>query len=280
VSYNPEIFFANQVINNACATQAILSILLNCPELDLGEELANFKGFTKDFPPELKGLAISNSERIREAHNEFARNELIEVGGKKAAGKDDDVYHFISYLHFDNNLWELDGLKPGPICLGECTKDEWVDKARPVIQKRIEKYAKSEIRFNLLAIVGNIKQKLTEEVEVLTKKLEATQARLAQLQQGSSVDGMEVDDLPSTVEAAQETIQHIENQIKQAQQTISVEEEKFRGWKAENIRRKHNYIPFIVTFLQILAEKGELMPLVEKAKLQQRERAGNKSQKQ
>ena len=42
-----------KVINNACATQAIISILMNVDhaDLNLGENLTNFKEFSKQFDP-------------------------------------------------------------------------------------------------------------------------------------------------------------------------------------------------------------------------------------
>ena len=52
------IFFANQTIQNACATQAILSVLLNKNQqtvggIDIGGSLADFREFTQAFPPEV-----------------------------------------------------------------------------------------------------------------------------------------------------------------------------------------------------------------------------------
>ena len=55
---NTGLFFAKQMTQNACATQAILSVLFNSPGINLGPALQEFKEFTSEFDPETKGEVI------------------------------------------------------------------------------------------------------------------------------------------------------------------------------------------------------------------------------
>ena len=132
--------------------------------------MKTFKGFTADLSAKDKGLTIGQSENIRVQHNSFARQDpfTIEEDPLSKSGDDDDTFHFVSYVPYKGQLYELDGLQPGPISFGEVTEDNWLTKAKEEIQKRIEKYSTSEIRFNLLAVIDDKKAKAEKEITALT----------------------------------------------------------------------------------------------------------------
>jgi len=93
--------------------------------------LTNLKQFSAALPSQEKGMAIGNSNKIRTAHNSFTRQDPFMIDEEtKAAKEDDDVFHFISFVPFKGQLYELDGLQAGPISFGECTPENWLAKAR------------------------------------------------------------------------------------------------------------------------------------------------------
>lgn len=65
----------------------------------------------------MRGLSLSNMHEIRQVHNSFSRQNMFEFDNSMAK-KDDDVFHFVAYLPIDGRLYELDGLKEGPVDLG------------------------------------------------------------------------------------------------------------------------------------------------------------------
>lgn len=154
------LFFAAQTIQNACGTQALLSVLLNINAgggVEIGKPLTEFKDFTQGFPAEFRGEALSNSELIRDVHNSFAKSSPFVDETQRVAGDDDDVYHFIAYTPINGVLYELDGLQPAPISHGACSFEQFPEKVIPVLQRRIGRYPAGEIRFNLLAMVRDLR---------------------------------------------------------------------------------------------------------------------------
>lgn len=221
----PGLFFAKQMVQNACATQAILSVLLNLDGdetgVALGETLSELRSFSAELPYDMRGVAIENSEQIRTAHNSFARPEPF-VSTEVAATKDDDVFHFVAYVPFAGRVYELDGLKAGPIDLGE-SSESWLAVARAAISQRIDAYSDSEIKFNLMAVVRDRRALIDE--------------RLA----------LDLDD----------------EEIAALQADRALEVAKRERWTAENVRRRHNYVPLIVDMLKVLAEQKKLQPIVD-----------------
>jgi ubiquitin carboxyl-terminal hydrolase L5 len=237
------LFFAHQVTTNACATQAILSVVFNAdlsPE-DMGSTLAEFKSFTAEFPPNLKGVAISSSEEIRNAHNAFSRQDAFLQEGSKyhiPTEEKDEAFHFVAYVPQNDVVYELDGLQPGPIVVGSYGESsDWLSTARAAIQERMEAGG-DHIKFNLMAVIQDKRVVLKERL------------------QGLASDSSEYSDLVAS---------------------LAAENAKREQWKIENQRRCHNYVPLCVQILKELARMGSLPQLVTEAKERQSAKLAKKS---
>ncbi|XP_013080579.2 ubiquitin carboxyl-terminal hydrolase calypso-like isoform X1 [Biomphalaria glabrata] len=188
-----QIFFAQQIIPNSCATHALLSVLLNCDnKVKLGKTLNLIKEFTNSMSPEDKGYAIANMPELARVHNSFARPENSKPLPEKQAGlssvraMDSETFHFVSYVPIHGHLFELDGLKPHPIDHGPWEKgEEWTEKFRRVITDRLGMATGGEpyhdIRFNLMTVVPDKRQLLEQKLTTLRTNRKIVLEALQQL---------------------------------------------------------------------------------------------------
>ncbi|CDO75937.1 hypothetical protein BN946_scf184873.g26 [Trametes cinnabarina] len=201
------IWFANQLSDDACASQAILNVLLNCRGIDVGPVLGEFAADTADMSPIMRGLAISNLPLIREAQNSLARHadirgarhsvasSTLEAAKSKAkatssppskrrktasssfrsrckttsARTDEklDAYHYIGYVPAHGRVWELNGLRTA----GPLDLGE-IDSDNPA-----SRAGWMDI-YNLLAIVDDPYFRLSDELELLKRERAALERRL------------------------------------------------------------------------------------------------------
>ena len=192
--------------------------------------MSDFKAFcAAGIDAESLGLAIGGHDTIRNAHTSFAKPDPFVMDPEdkqKLMGKKEDVYHFVAYIPFRGKVYELDGLQAGPILLGDAG-DDWWKIAKPAVQSRMARY--EDITSCLLSVCRSKIARLTEEMETLA---------------AAGGNDVRVGELARDIEA--------EMQVK-ARQT------------EENVRRRHNFTPFVITLMKGLARKGALQPMINTA---------------
>ncbi|PYH63915.1 ubiquitin C-terminal hydrolase 37 [Aspergillus vadensis CBS 113365] len=198
------LWFANQTASNACASVALLNIVNNITNIDLGENLQSFKDFTMPFTPALRGDAISNFEFVKRIHNSFARKmDMLssdyqlkaEATSKRsrpakykpADNKADAGFHFIAFVPALGKVWKFDGLERQPQALGSCASDEdWLSLVKPDIRARMEAYEEDQIEFSILSVARDPLPELVNQLAANVRSLEIIQERLTSIPESSA----------------------------------------------------------------------------------------------
>ncbi|SCU80947.1 LAMI_0B04258g1_1 [Lachancea mirantina] len=166
--YPDSLFFAQQTIQNACGTQAVLNALLslsaeNPQTIKLGNTLSTFLEFTSGFNDSaLKGETISNSEEIRSVHNSFTSPDPFVMDENRPtpdSRNTSELFHFVAFIPCGGAIYELDGLRSSPIVYSDCGKDNgnpeiFAANVANILQKRIAAdAAHGSAKFSVMAII-------------------------------------------------------------------------------------------------------------------------------
>lgn len=164
-----------QVAMNSCASVSLLNIIMNVPNVDIGESLAGLKRSTSsDLTPRKRGEVVRDCKFVRVIHNSFALksdllNEVIDFNqpvtpkkkpsdssmrsprkfkksktgrAKKRKTVDEDsaadgAFHFIAFVPINGKVWKLDGMDAQPMNLGPF-ENNWLDLACDEISSRMK----------------------------------------------------------------------------------------------------------------------------------------------
>jgi len=143
------LYFVKQKVSNACGTVALIHTVANNEDIELNDDgpLKNFLDKTKGGNPDDRATALEKDKGIAECHSEAAEE------GQTAPPKADEVVklHFISLVHKDGALYELDGRKENPIYRGPTKPETFVKDAAKVCKDYMDAMP-GKLNFNITAL--------------------------------------------------------------------------------------------------------------------------------
>ncbi|XP_013196927.1 ubiquitin carboxyl-terminal hydrolase-like [Amyelois transitella] len=146
-----DVFHLRQVLSNVCGTIALVhSVANNTNKIDLHDGLLkNYLRDAEGLDAAARGALLENSVAILDAYK-----EIMQSGN--ADGNEGEVInnHFVTFIHKDGKLFELDGRKTFPIDHGETTPESLLEDAAKVCREFIKREP-DNIGFTVVALVPN-----------------------------------------------------------------------------------------------------------------------------
>lgn len=203
------VWFANQLpAQNSCATLAMINILMNCADIEIGDYLRQFLDFTKDMTPYQRGEALASFDFVKKIHNSFAkRMDILEAdkhlsykvkksqhlakdkkGRRKStdsAATDDSAedyeengHHYIAYVPVGNEVWMLDGLNAQPINIATFSPTRGEDWVSAVVDSIQAIFASGGDNYTVFAIMPSPLPSLRRQACLAHNHLQTTETTL------------------------------------------------------------------------------------------------------
>lgn len=146
-----DIFHLKQVMSDICGTVALVhSIANNTHKIDLKEDglLQKYLNNAKGLDSAAKGALLENTTALFNVYKEIVASETTGGGHEEEPVSN----HFVTFVHKDGMLYELDGRKAMPISHGPSSPETLLEDAAKVCHEFIERES-GNICFNVVALV-------------------------------------------------------------------------------------------------------------------------------
>ncbi|CAG4977330.1 unnamed protein product [Colias eurytheme] len=145
-----DVFHLRQVLSNVCGTIALVhSVANNAHTIEIEEgPLKRFLNDAKGLDAAAKGALLENSAALLDAYKDLVG------GGNDETDVNEASNHFVTFIHKDGKLFELDGRKSFPIEHGATTPETFLEDAAKICREFIAREP-DNIGFNVIALVSS-----------------------------------------------------------------------------------------------------------------------------
>ncbi|XP_026751529.1 ubiquitin carboxyl-terminal hydrolase-like [Galleria mellonella] len=147
-----DVFHLRQVLSNVCGTIALVhSVANNIHRIDLKDGLLKkYLSEAEGLDAAAKGALLENSTAILNAYKEIVHTESAVTEDSNEMPSN----HFVTFIHKDGTLFELDGCKSFPINHGPTTSETLLEDAAKVCREFIAREP-NNLGFNVVALVSS-----------------------------------------------------------------------------------------------------------------------------